>query len=52
MVRLLNEQCRAVEAYAPGERPRGMPYIKLNSSESPYPPAPSGAAAITKEEGG
>ena len=50
MSRFLNEQYRAVEAYTPGEQPRDMQYIKLNTNESPYPPAPSVAAAITKEE--
>lgn len=50
MSRFLNEQFQALEAYTPGEQPRGMQYIKLNTNESPYPPAPSVVAAITAEE--
>ena len=50
MSRFLNVQYRAVEAYTPGEQPRDMQYIKLNTNESPYPPAPSVVAAVTKEQ--
>ena len=50
MSRFLNEQYRAVEAYTPGEQPRDMQYIKLNTNESPYPPAPSVAAAMTGKQ--
>ena len=41
MSRFLGEQFRSLEAYTPGEQPRNMEYIKLNTNESPYPPAPS-----------
>ena len=41
MSRFLNEQYQALEAYTPGEQPQDMRYIKLNTNESPYPPAPS-----------
>ena len=47
MSRFLNAQFQSMEAYTPGEQPRGMDYIKLNTNESPYPPAPSVVAAIT-----
>ena len=50
MSRFLNEQYRAMEAYTPGEQPRDMQYIKLNTNESPYPPAPSVVEAITGEQ--
>ena len=50
MSRFLNEQYRAMEAYTPGEQPRDMQYIKLNTNESPYPPAPSVVEAMTGEQ--
>lgn len=50
MSRFLNECYQALEAYTPGEQPRDMQYIKLNTNESPYPPAPQVAAAITGEQ--
>jgi len=50
MSRFLNEQYRALEAYTPGEQPRDMQYIKLNTNESPYPPAPSVVAAMTARQ--
>lgn len=50
MSRFLGEQFRSLEAYTPGEQPRGMQYIKLNTNESPYPPAPSVVEAMTGEQ--
>ncbi len=50
MSRYLDSKYQAVEAYVPGEQPRDMQYIKLNTNESPYPPAPGVVAAITGEE--
>nr|MBQ8244823.1 histidinol-phosphate transaminase [Oscillospiraceae bacterium] len=50
MSRFLNEQFRALEAYTPGEQPRDQQYIKLNTNESPYPPAPSVVAAMNSEQ--
>jgi len=47
MSRFLNQQYQSLEAYTPGEQPRDTQYIKLNTNESPYPPAPSVAAAMT-----
>ena len=46
MSRFLKEQYQKLEAYTPGEQPRDMAYIKLNTNESPYPPAPSVVAAM------
>ena len=50
MSRFLNAQFRALEAYTPGEQPRDMQYIKLNTNESPYPPAPSVVEAMNDEQ--
>ena len=50
MSRFLNERYQSLEAYTPGEQPRDMVYIKLNTNESPYPPAPFVVAAMTGEE--
>ena len=50
MSKFLNERYRALEAYTPGEQPRDMEYIKLNTNESPYPPAPSVVAAMNGGE--
>ncbi len=50
MSRFLNGQYRGLEAYTPGEQPRDQQCIKLNTNESPYPPAPSVVAAVTGEQ--
>lgn len=36
----------ALEAYQPGIQPREAGFVKLNTNENPYPPAPGTAAAI------
>ena len=50
MSKFLNSRYAALEAYTPGEQPRDMQYIKLNTNESPYPPAPSVVAAMNGGE--
>ena len=50
MSRFLKESLQSLDAYTPGEQPRDMQYIKLNTNESPYPPAPSVAEAMTREQ--
>ena len=50
MSRFLKPSYEKMEAYTPGEQPRDMDYIKLNTNESPYPPAPSVVAAMSGEE--
>ena len=50
MSRFRKEQSRSMEAYTPGEQPRDMQYIKLNTNESPYPPAPSVVEAMNAEQ--
>lgn len=39
------------EPYTPGEQPRGQSFIKLNTNENPYPPAPSVLKAISDNNG-
>ena len=49
MSRYLSAKYQALEAYTPGEQPRDMRYVKLNTNESPYPPAPGVTEAAAKE---
>ena len=46
----MNRRYAALEAYTPGEQPRDQVYIKLNTNESPYPPAPEVVAAMNAQE--
>ena len=50
MSRFLDSKYDALEAYTPGEQPRDMVYIKLNTNESPYPPAPEVVAAVDAKQ--
>ena len=50
MSRFLDEKYQPLVAYTPGEQPRDMRYIKLNTNESPYPPAPQVVTAMTAEQ--
>ena len=50
MSRYMNSRYAALDAYVPGEQPRGE-FIKLNANESPYPPSPAVLAAVRGEEG-
>ena len=49
MSRFQSGRLEGLAAYVPGEQPTGMQYIKLNTNESPYPPAPSVIKALTAE---
>ena len=50
MSRYLQQRYQAMEAYVPGEQPRDMQYIKLNTNESPYPPAPAVLEAVQQQD--
>ena len=50
MSRFLKDRYQALDAYVPGEQPRDMDYIKLNTNESPYPPAPSVVKALGEQD--
>ena len=50
MSRFLNSKYTELEVYTPGEQPRDMQYIKLNTNESPYPPSPAVLAAVNADQ--
>lgn len=47
MSKFISSRLAALEAYVPGEQPRDMQYIKLNTNESPFDPPPQVKAAVT-----
>ncbi len=49
MSKFLNEKISKLDAYVPGEQPKDLKYIKLNTNESPFPPS-SKAIALAKKE--
>ena len=50
MSRFLSARFAGLEAYVPGEQPQDMQYIKLNTNESPFPPAPAVQEAVNAAE--
>lgn len=51
MSRFLSRRFATLTPYTPGEQPQNRNYIKLNTNENPYPPAPAVAEAIRASTG-
>lgn len=43
----ITRHVQRLEAYTPGEQPRGKNIVKLNTNENPYPPSPKCAEALS-----
>ncbi len=50
MSRYMSSRFDGLEAYVPGEQPQDMRYVKLNTNESPFPPAPAVLSAVNRAE--
>ncbi len=51
MSRFFTHRLDRLTPYTPGEQPRDMQYIKLNTNESPFPPSPAVIEAAKTEAG-
>lgn len=51
MSRFFSDKFQNLTPYTPGEQPRDMQYIKLNTNESPFPPSPAVLEAVAQESG-
>lgn len=48
MSKFFSEKFNSLVAYTPGEQPKERRYIKLNTNESPFPPAPAVKEAVAE----
>ena len=48
MSRFFSSKYAALSPYTPGEQPRDMQYVKLNTNESPFPPSPKAVRAASE----
>ncbi len=51
MSRFWNSIVHELDPYVPGEQPKVLDLIKLNTNENPYPPSPKAIAAMQAEAG-
>lgn len=49
MSRFCSERTASLDPYVPGEQPREGQFVKLNTNESPFPPAPAVLQAVAEE---
>jgi len=50
MSKFFNSIYKGLEPYTPGEQPQDKQYVKLNTNESPFPPAPGVIAVVNDKE--
>ena len=51
MSRFFSSNFASLTPYTPGEQPKERQFVKLNTNESPFPPAPGVAAAVAEQAG-
>ena len=50
MSKFLSSRFSSLVPYTPGEQPRDMEYVKLNTNESPFPPSLKVVEAVNSDE--
>ena len=49
MSKFLSRRFSSLVPYTPGEQPRDMEYVKLNTNESPFEPSPKVIKAVNSD---